>query len=189
MILYAIAMVIAYFIAVIPMIIFTVSQSPVLIFFGVILIFVALIYLWVNFSLIFIIRAVEKVGFFSAVQRSFYLIRDKWWSTFGVIFVTGLVQSTISSLFLIPWYIGFVIRMMHTIQESTFEEPSMVSQLVNDLFFVLYFLVSFLLYAIPLVAISFQYFNLVELKESRGLLSKIDSLGQTPSEPTSDEHY
>jgi hypothetical protein len=80
--------------------------------------------------------------------------------------------------------------MMHTIKNSAFEEPSLLSELVNDVFFVLYFLVSFLLYVIPLVGISFQYFNLVELKESRGLMSKIDTIGQAPAEPTSsDEHY
>lgn len=190
MIMYAIAMVISYFIVLIPIFIFALSQSPVLIFFGVVLVLIAMLYLWVNFSLIFIVRAYEKIGFISAVQRSFYLIKNKWWSTFGIIIITGLVQSTISSLFLIPWYIGFVIRMMHTVRNSAFEEPSLIAQLANDLFFILYFLVSFLLYVIPLVAISFQYFNLVELKESRGLMSKIDSIGQAPSEPTSsDEHY
>lgn len=190
MIMYAIAMVVSYFVILIPMFIFALAQSPVLIFFGAILIFVGIIYVWINFSLIFIIRAYEKIGFFSAVSRSFYLIKGKWWSTFGIIFITGFVQSTISSLFLIPWYIGFFVKMMHTIQNEAFEEPSLVSELVNDAFFVLYFLVSFLLYVIPLVAISFQYFNLVELKESRGLMSKIDTIGQAPTESTpSDEHY
>ncbi len=190
MILYGIAMVVSYFVILIPIFIFALSQSPVLIFFGVVLVFVGVVYVWINFSLIFIVRAYEKIGFFSAVSRSFYLIKSKWWSTFGVIFVTGFVQSTISSLFLIPWYVGFVVKMMHTVQNKAFEEPSLLSELVNDAFFVLYFLVSFLLYVIPLVGISFQYFNLVELKESRGLMSKIDTIGQAPKEPTStDEHY
>ncbi len=190
MFLYGIAMVVSYFVILIPIFIFALSQSPVLIFFGVVLVFVGIAYVWINLSLIFIIRAYEKIGFFSAVSRSFYLIKTKWWSTFGVIFVTGFVKSTISSLFLIPWYIGFAVKMMHTIQNEAFQEPSLVSELVNDAFFVLYFLVSFLLYVIPLVGISFQYFNLVELKESRGLMSKIDTIGQAPTESTpSDEHY
>lgn len=189
MFLYFIALMVAYFIVMIPIILLIVSQSPFLIFIGFVLAVVAIVYIWISFSLIFIIRAYEKVDFITAIRRSFFLIKGKWWSTFGVVFITGFVQSTISSLFLIPWYIAYFTQMMHTISNTPFEEPSTIAQLVNDIFFVLYFLVSFLLYVIPLVGISFQYFNLVERKESRGLMSKIDTLGETPQEPTSDEHY
>jgi hypothetical protein len=55
--------------------------------------------------------------------------------------------------------------------------------------FVVYYLFYIVLQSLPNVAIAFQYFNLVELKEARGLLSDIDTLGQQPSLPASDEHY
>ena len=190
MILYGIALVVLYFIIIIPMFLLAMLQSIALMFIGGIGVVCIFMYVWISLSLVFIIRAYEKVGFFSAVSRSFYLIKGKWWSTFGVVFVTSFVQSTISSLFLIPWYIGFVVKMMHTVQNKAFEEPSLMEQLVNDAFFVLYFFASFVFYVIPLVGISFQYFNLVELKESRGLMAKIDTLGQAPAETTpSDEDF
>ncbi|MDL5046746.1 hypothetical protein QQ054_11960 [Oscillatoria amoena NRMC-F 0135] len=150
---------------------------------------VGFIYLVVALSLLFIIRAWENTGFFQAVSRCFTLIRDKWWSTFGLMVVTGIIQSTISSVFLIPWYINFFITMMHSIDGSPVSDPSFLSELVNTILMTLYFITSFLLYAIPLLALAFQYFNLVELKEAKGLLTRIDTIGQWPGSQPKDEQH
>lgn len=138
---------------------------------------VLLVYLIVPLSLIFVIRAFEKIGFVEAVHRSFLLIKGKWWSTFALLFVAGLVQSMLASVFFIPWYINSFITMLHALDGQVAQQPSLISQLINNVFIVLYFLASFLLYAIPLIALAFQYFNLVELKESRGLMNRIEQMG------------
>lgn len=151
--------------------------------------FIGLMYVVYTLSLLFFVRAYEKIGFFEAIGRSFFLIRDKWWSTFGLLFIMGLVQSTIASLFLIPWYISFIVAMMHSIEGNPMQEPSMISQSLNTLFMTLYFISSLLLYALPLIAVAFQYLNLVELKEARGLMSRIETLGKPAEPPKKDEHY
>ena len=47
-----------------------------------------------------------------------------------------------------------------------------------------------LMYALPNVGIAFQYFNLVELKEAKGLMGQIENLGQsTASENRPEEHF
>ena len=46
-----------------------------------------------------------------------------------------------------------------------------------------------MLFCIPLIAVAFQYFNLAELKESKGLMSKIDAFGTTSKEEDEEEHY
>jgi len=47
-----------------------------------------------------------------------------------------------------------------------------------------------ILYSLPNVGIAFQYFNLVELKEARGLMSEIETLGeQTPEANRPEESY
>lgn len=145
--------------------------------FAAFVVVILLIYLIMPFSLLFPVRAFEKVGFIEAVQRGFMLIQGKWWSTFGLLFVAGLVQSMLASVFFIPWYINSFITMLHSIDAEALPEPSLISQLINNVFIVLYFLASFMLYAIPLVALAFQYFNLVELKESRGLMNRIQQMG------------
>jgi hypothetical protein len=140
---------------------------------------VLLIYLVVPLSLIFVVRAFEKVGFIGAVQRCFMLIQGKWWSTFGLLVIVALVQSMMASVFFIPWYVNSIITMLHTIEGQTIQEPSTISQLINNVFIVLYFMASFLLYSLPLIALAFQYFNLVELKEARGLMNRIEHMQNT----------
>lgn len=138
-----------------------------------------LIYAIIPLSLIFVIRAFEKVNFAEAVARCFELIKGKWWSTFGLLFIVVMVQSMLASAFFIPWYINFIITMLHSVDGQTAYEPSLMGQIINSVFMVLYFLASFLLYALPLIALAFQYFNLVELKESRGLMGRIQRMGNS----------
>lgn len=186
--LYWFLLVVAYFIVVL-VIVGAAALSPFLAFFAAVAVIIGLIYVVITMSLLFVIQAFERKNFFEAASRCFYLIKDKWWSTFGLIFILSMVQSTISSIFLIPWYINFFVTMMHSIEGGPFEEPSLFQELINNIFMTLYFLVSFLLYALPLVALAFQYFNLVELKEAKGLLSRIDTLGKPAESPKGDEQY
>jgi hypothetical protein len=168
----------------------TAVLSPFLAFFVAVALAIGLAYVVVTLSLLFVVQAFERKNFFEAASRCFFLIKDKWWSTFGLIFILSLVQSTISSLFLIPWYINLFVTMMHSIEGGApISEPSFIQELINNIFMTLYFLVSFLLYSLPLVALAFQYFNLVELKEAKGLLSRIDTLGKPAESPKGDEQY
>lgn len=180
---------VAAYALVILVIIGAAALSPLLAFFAGVAIFIGFIYAIITLSLLFIIRANEQKGFFDAFARAFYLIRDKWWSTFGLLFILGLIQSTIASLFLVPWYINFVISMMHSLEGSPIPEPSTMSELINSLFMTFYFLVSFILYALPLIALAFQYFNLVELKEAKGLMTRIETFGQVTDTTRKDEEY
>jgi hypothetical protein len=78
--------------------------SPGLIFLGVMAMFCAAVYLMISVSLTYIVRAYEKRGFFGALGRSFKLVRDKWWSTFGIIVVLYIVMILISYIF---WILHF----------------------------------------------------------------------------------
>ena len=52
------------------------------------------------------------------------------------------------------------------------------------------YLAQTLLTALPNVGTAFQYFNLVELKEARGLMAQIETLGQPqPQASPEDEHF
>ena len=180
---------IAAYILVVLAIVGAALVSPFLAFLVGVAVFIGLFYCLIALSLLFFIRTYERIGFFEAIARSFFLIKDKWWSTFGLLFILGLVQSTIASLFLIPWYINFFISMMHSVDGNPFQEPSLFSEFVNNIFMTFYFIVSFLLYALPLIALAFQYLNLVELKEAKGLLSKIETIGQQQESKPKDEQY
>src|SRR5690606_19153177 len=140
--LYWFLLVVAYFLVVL-VIVGTAALSPFLAFFAAVAVIIGFMYVVVSMSLLFVIQAFERKNFFEAASRCFFLIKDKWWSTFGLLFILSLVQSTISSIFLIPWYINFFVTMMHSIEGGPMEDPSFFQELINSIFMTLYFLVSF----------------------------------------------
>ena len=168
------------------------AASPFLAFFGIVGVMCVLLYLIVGTSFLFFIRAYEKKGFFESLERSFRLIHGKWWSTFGLVMVLSLIGGIASYILFMPWYAYTLITTLHTVESGVDgTAPSMTSQIVSMFFFTLYYMVQMIGYSLPNVGIAFQYFNLVERKEARGLMNKIESFGQPPVPPTHspDEHY
>lgn len=166
------------------------AQSPWFTFFGIIGLMCALLYILFGASLTFFIRAYEHTGFFAALFRSFQLVRSKWWSTFGLIMVLMFIVYTISYLFIIPWYVVTMISTLHSVTTNALQEPSTGWKLLTIILFTLYYIAQMILSAIPHIGIAFQYFNLVELKEARGLLADIQSIGKAADDlPAREEHY
>jgi hypothetical protein len=188
--LFTIVSVAVYIVMAIP-VAFLAIASPVLIFFGIVALFCLLTYLFFSSSLVFIIRAYERKGFFESLARSFRLVQGKWWSTFGLIVVLYIIVVVVSYVFMIPWYVITLVSSLHNTGVEGFEDPGSGLQTVSLIFLTLYYLAQMVLYALPNVGIAFQYFNLVERKEAKGLMSQIESIGQAPTSAPSapDEHY
>jgi hypothetical protein len=189
MLLFAILAIVVYGVMIIPVILLA-AVSPFLIFFGVVAFLVGIVYVLIACSLVFVIRAYESVGFFEALRRSFILINGKWWSTFGLIMILYLIVGTVSYIFIIPWYVVTIAQSLHSVSTSTVAEPTSGYQAMTMFFFTLYYLAQMILYSLPNVGIAFQYFNLVERKEARGLMNEIQAIGQAPtSSSTTEETY
>jgi hypothetical protein len=177
---------VAYIVLIIPVALLA-AISPALIFLGMMAMFCGVVYLIVSVSMTYIVRAYEKKNFFDAIVRSFKLVRDKWWSTFGIIMILYLVMVTISYIFMIPWYIVTVTSALHNTSTEMLEQTS--TTWITVVLFTLYYLAQMVLGALPNIGIAFQYFNLVEMKEAKGLLGKIDTLGQSQPTSSSEEQY
>lgn len=182
MIFFGLLLVVAYVIMLVPIALVS-TISPVLVFFGVIGVIVGIFYLLFGASLTFFIRAYEKTSFIAALSRSFYLVRGKWWSPFGLIIILSLIVSTMSYFFIMPWYIATLVSSLHSVSTNAFQESSFNWKLLTVVSFTLYYLAQMVLYSIPNVGIALQYFNLVELKEAKGLIDEIQTLGNAP-DPT-----
>lgn len=182
--------IVAYIILIIPVGLFA-AVSPLMAVFSFLFLLMMFIYLMVSVSLVFIIRAYERIGFFAAVVRSLKLIQGKWWSTFGLTSVLYLLVGVVSYIFMVPFYIMTVVKALHQTDPGVFQAPGTTAEVLTILFFSLYYLAQMTLYALPIVGIAFQYFNLVERKEARGLMSRIETIGQSPSNPNAniEEHY
>ncbi|MBN8824130.1 MULTISPECIES: hypothetical protein [unclassified Spirosoma] len=138
------------------------------------------VYVGIVLSLGLVVTTFEGTDFGETWNRCFALIRDKWWSTFGLIIVMGIISAVVGMIFSVPAGIIGILTGMKLLPNIT----SFWLILGN----VIATVGGTLLRALIYVAIGFQYTNLVERQEGRGLLSAIDSIGTSPTQPrASDE--
>jgi hypothetical protein len=133
------------------------------------------IYVAVVLVLALAVTVFEGTDFGSTWDRCFKLIRDKWWSTFGLVLVMGIISGIIGLIFTLPaGIINFFIgaKLLPDIGGFWVVLGNVIGTVGGTL-----------LRSLIYVAIGFQYTNLVERQEGRGLLSAIDSIGTTPTQP------
>lgn len=135
--------------------------------------------------------AFEQGNPIDAFGRAFSLARGKWLSTFGLVLSVGIIGLIISMLFAMPRSLTFGIEAFLTnAGDSTLNQmdKAMVNTPLSILFSCLESLGTICLYSLVYIALAFQYFNLVERKESKGLIERIDR-SDDKLENTSDENY
>ncbi|MGA0556225.1 hypothetical protein ACO2Q8_06230 [Larkinella sp. VNQ87] len=133
------------------------------------------IYLSVVFSLALVTVVFEDGSVGTFIGRCFDLIRDKWWSTFGLIIIVSFIAYILSFAFNVP---AAAVGMMVSLKVMP-SLPVYVSILTSLLSTIGSVLVS----ALIALGIAFQYFNLVELREGHSILSAIDSIGSATPPP------
>lgn len=158
------------------------SAENVLGIFGVMMVLgVVMTWLGVVLTQFFPILLIENVSIGTALRRSFSLIQGKWWSTFGVLFVATMIQSFVGYIFIIPMYA--------VIFAQALKVPGLDSPILSVVTGSIYAVGAVFAYVIPLVAVLFQYFNLVERKEGTGMRQLVDSLGQTAAPQVTNSYY
>jgi hypothetical protein len=172
----------AFVVMMLPVILL-VEISGVLGAFAVIGLVVFAIYLIFANSLVIIVRGFENASFLSCFKRSMFLTRSKWWSTFGLMIVFTFIVSILGSLVTIPWTVTNTMRQLHQLTDGAELDTStdwfgIISNTLGYLF-------QYLLGILPQIALIFQYFNLVEMKESRGLIQKMETMGDVNAQQES----
>lgn len=147
----------------------------------VVLLFFPLMWIAVCLTLYFPVLWMEEGSALGALQRSFYLIKGKWWSTLGLYMVMSMITGTMNYLFIIPVYGLMAVRMLKI--------PGFESELFSVATMSFYSLGVIFTAVLPLVAMLFQYFNLVERKDGLGLRLLVDSLGQTAAPQVTSTTY
>lgn len=152
--------------------------SVILIVVGFIAFIIPGIYLMIVLSISATVLLFEGGGLFSAISRSFSLMKGKWWSTFGLMFVTYFIMQAVGMIFIIPFYVFYFMGIFTMVEEVEFatDMTSWWFQAGMIISIIIMMLGSFLTQAIPIIAASFQYFNLVERQESVGLITEIEQL-------------
>ena len=164
---------------------------------GMLFFFFPAVYLLIVLSLGAAIIVFENSNPIDAISRSFSLIRGKWWSTFGLVVVMVIINYLISMLFGLPRAITFGIEAFTTALENNdpkaiaqeMSELTSTEQFLSILFSIIETFGSILTYSLTYLALAFQYFNLVERNESRGLMGDIEGLDSEVDNSSDEEVY
>ena len=135
------------------------------------------VYLSVALSLFFVVKLVEGGDFATTLSRCLSLVKGKWWSTFGLIFMMLLlVGLLLRGAVLVLGLVGMGLAsagLLGGLSHSLLNPAVLLA-----VFSVLSTLGILVIYPLLLLTIAFQYFNLVERREGVGLRALIQQLGQ-----------
>ena len=147
----------------------------IIVFIAFLLLIIPGIYLSVALNFIIIVMLYEKKNFIESLSRSMNLVSGKWWFTFGLIIVLGLIQGFISVILQMPLSIASFVMIFSAMDGSS------VGGVSNIIMIILSIIASFgnLFYAIVVTGTIFHYFNMVERKEATGLMERIDSIDES----------
>jgi hypothetical protein len=127
------------------------------------------VYVYPIFGLVFPIMVIENASFGYAFNQSFKIINNNWWSTFGALFVMGLIMYVAYLIFSIPNIIISVIGVLTHGRVTTSPILTVIGSLLQQM--------AQILYVLPLVTLVMCYFNLTEIKEGSGLIDRINQFG------------
>lgn len=164
-----------------PKVFFSIIAVSLLIGVGFIFLVIPGIYFLITFSMFVPSMIIERKGFTESINRCFFLIKDKWWSTFGLLFITSFIVQICSMVFYMPMYIFQILRLTKVVGDESGMWQILTSVISSVGGMIVYSLFSF--------AVGMQYFNLVERREGKGLRSYIDEIGNSPSPENNPEHF
>ncbi len=147
----------------------------IMVIIGFFLLYIPGIYIGVVTSFVFLIIIYEKKSATESISRSFEIIKGKWWHTFGLILVFGLIIGSISYVFIIPIYAVVIVAFLSGTQIGT------GSVILLALFIFLYFAAYLFFMSMQQIMIAFQYFNIRTKKEGLHLKNRIAAINDENS--------
>ncbi len=154
---------------------------------GVLAYMFGLIYFLINLCVLFPSNTSEDKPFGSAFIRSFYLVKNRWWFTFGYSIILMIIYYFFS------YIIQFIVMIIFGISSINFIDPDGVSSdFTKKLMYVLGLatIIQQVFYLIVHVGLGVHYYSLREEKEGSGLEQRLEQLGERPGPHSSiEEQY
>jgi len=131
------------------------------------------LYLWPILSLILPIIVFENTSIGYSWSKSFQLIKENWWQTFGAIVLIWIIAYAAMMVFIIPVSLFTVGSMFFSRSQPT-SSTLMLTTIISALCQVFFIL--------PAVTAALCYFNLNEQKEGTGLMNRINNFGNNDAD-------
>ncbi len=139
---------------------FIISINPGFMFMAISLYIGFVIYLIVNVSLFSAGIVLEDLDITESIKRSFFLVKDYWWFTLGVLFVALLLA-------LFGQYALMTISSIFTyVSVSDMATAPLETSKILTIIMAIFLSFSYLLYIIPNTAAAFHFFSQIEKKNN-----------------------
>ena len=121
-----------------------------------------------------------------AIQKSFFLVKDNWWQTFGILIVFGVIGFIIS--WIVQSIMGIFATEVITPQDLLGGNFNMTIGTIV-IYIITNIITSTLTGMFSTTAVFAQYGSLVEEKEGVHLKQNIDKFGTTPDNEKEEEDF
>ncbi len=167
------------FISILLMFIFAVGQSNkgFAIFLFVIIFFPLLLYASIYFTITYYVYIFEDIDVFTAISKTKNYLKNRFWFSFGVMFVMSLIISLIGAVINAPVSIYFFIKTILMAQSQDIAPYSGQGDLIISFFSVISYIAQVILRILMIIALSFLYFTLREYQTGESLYDKIEKIG------------
>ncbi|MGM9476782.1 hypothetical protein ACS5PU_10135 [Pedobacter sp. GSP4] len=122
-------------------------------------------------AMMFPIMVIENATLGYAFDRSFKIIKDNYWVTFGTLIVVWIIVYACMSMVVLPTTLFNMIGMFSGKNPHMNVTLTMITTVLQSLCQVFTI--------IPIITITLAYFSLVEQKESTGLMERISNFGSS----------
>lgn len=151
---------------------------------------IGIVYISVAISPYYFIVVRENLGIIDSVKRCFYLVQGKWWSTFGLLFIFGLISVVLffGTYFISVLLIGVFGLASAGSGSAALTASLVIATIISSLFSTL---IGIVIRCISSLGLVFQYYNLVERKDGEGLANAIGGIGnaKTPTNNDSEADF
>ncbi len=120
-------------------------------------------------AMMFPIMVIENGSLGYSFNRSFKIIKDNFWVTFGTLVVVWIIVYACMSMVILPTSLLNMVSMFGHKSPHMSVTLSMITTVLQSLCQVFTI--------IPIITISLAYFSLVEQKENTGLMERISNFG------------
>lgn len=149
---------------------------------GLFLLIIGAIWLAVVFTMAFPLRAFERAEIGDCIGRSFKVIKGHWWETFGLVLVLSLLIGFISYFIYLPFMLLTGFGAMSGV--DAMDGPQAFGERMGwmmTVFMLVAGVVNVLLQPFLHVPIGLQALSLIEEKEGRGLMQRVDEVTAPPA--------
>ncbi len=131
-------------------------------------------YILICLSLLFPLNTIEDNPFLHSFNRMFYLIRNRWWYTFGLVIILMVIYYFFAAV------IGLVVNLVFGLGAINFLDTKAGMSMMTKKYFLvsgLSSIVTQIFFLIIHIGIGIHYFSLREEKDGSGLEDRLDQLG------------